>query len=566
MASSSAEKKTSVVSKVISVLLLLASIGLVIWGLTTLTSVAKHLIDVLCLALFFGGMWLCGEIFILCGSPLIGYIVCGIVLGPEVLNVVPEPKAFELFGSIGVMLLLCEAGLHMNLLQVLKSGKTAAWLTLLGMGVPWFGGTAVMAAFGYPFFAGLSGGACFAPTSVGMATKILVEFGELESVTGQMCITIAMVDDVLSLIVLAILVKLGESASGDSSASAHLLGYAGTTSYGATSYAGGNYLSGFAAGGSSSSPPSAFLNAGADLLGGGGTLVKRNASTTTGEIKLPEGPALAKIIVQPILFSLCFMIVGVYFTFAIPLLHEKIVARHKAKGNAILKEEVATIRASGQDPDVTELAVNQARQTAMLKHTRFVVVFTVAFIMIYGLAFGIPCGLLSTELLGVFMAGVAFAEVREAKECWHHYLRPITTWLARLFFAAKIGFAVPVSTMMSGTAFGQGLALSIPSVFGKVFTGLLVPAMDKCMHKPESTWEPMTWGEGWKIGWGRVGRGEFAFYMAQVGYFSGLMDSKAYSAVVWALLISSFSFPFAFRATMRYFAKPPTEDIDTAAS
>merc|ERR1711871_1514953 len=542
MASSSAEKKTSVVSKVISVLLLLASIGLVIWGLTTLTSVAKHLIDVLCLALFFGGMWLCGEIFILCGSPLIGYIVCGIVLGPEVLNVVPEPKAFELFGSIGVMLLLCEAGLHMNLLQVLKSGKTAAWLTLLGMGVPWFGGTAVMAAFGFPYFAGLSGGACFAPTSVGMATKILVEFGELESVTGQMCITIAMVDDVLSLIVLAILVKLGESASGD--AAAHLLGYAGATSYGATSYGGGNFLSGLA------SPSSS-------LLGAGGELVKKNASAATGEIKLPEGPALAKIIVQPILFSLCFMIIGVYFTFAIPILHKKIVDSNKSKGNANLKAKVADIRARGGDPDTVDLEIREARQTTMLKHTRFVVLFTIAFIMLYGLAFGIPCGLLSTELLGVFMAGVAFAEVREAKECWHHYLRPITTWLARLFFAAKIGFAVPVSTMMSGTAFGQGLALSFPSTFGKVFTGLLVPAMDQCLKKcnPDSKWEPTSWGEGWKIGWGRVGRGEFAFYMAQVGYFSGLMDSRTYSCVVWALLISSFTFPFAFRATMNYFKK-----------
>merc|ERR1711871_282956 len=546
MASSSAEKKTSVVSKVISVLLLLASIGLVIWGLTTLTKVAKHLIDVLCLALFFGGMWLMGEIFILCGSPLIGYIVCGIILGPEVLNLVPEPKAFELFGSIGVMLLLCEAGLHMDLLQVLKSGKTAAWLTLLGMGVPWFGGTGVLMGFGYSFFAGLSGGACFAPTSVGMATKILVEFGELESVTGQMCITIAMVDDVLSLIVLAILVKLGESAGGGGAA---LLSAGASNSYVPSS-------------------PFIFDNRAmpaspyADLLGGGAPITKKNNTnaTSSGEITLPEGPALAKIIIQPILFSLCFMIVGIYFTFAIPLLHRKVCNYDKAKGNKKLKE--VTIPAIQQNsanksPEELEEAIDQARTNTMLSHTRFVVIFTIAFIIVYGLAFGIPCGLLSTELLGVFMAGVAFAEGPEAKECWHHYLRPITTWLARLFFAAKIGFAVPVSTMLSAESFLQGFALSFPSTFGKVLTGLLVPAMDQALKKcnPNSQWEPTSWGEGWKIGWGRVGRGEFAFYMAQVGYFSGLMDSRTYSCVVWALLISSFTFPFAFRATMNYFKK-----------
>merc|ERR1711968_383655 len=118
------------------------------------------------------------------------------------------------------------------------------------------------------------------------------------------------------------------------------------------------------------------------------------------------------------------------------------------------------------------------------------------------------------------MAGVAFSTLHDCHVVWTDHLKPLTLWLARLFFAAKIGFAVPVTTMLSVESFLFGLALSVPSVWGKVLTGLLVPLADKCVKAKN----PTTWGEGWKIGWGRVGRGEFAFYMAQVSYSSGIMD------------------------------------------
>jgi hypothetical protein len=77
--------------------------------------------------------------------------------------------------------------------------------------------------------------------------------------------------------------------------------------------------------------------------------------------------------------------------------------------------------------------------------------------------------------------------------------------------------------------------LTVPSVAGKVLTGMAF--MDNKI-------------DGLKVGWGRVGRGEFAFYLADVGHSVGIIGPEAYAMTVWALLNGSGTFPFAFRYVM----------------
>ena len=52
-------------------------------------------------------------------------------------------------------------------------------------------------------------GACFMPTSVGMSVQILTDFQELDTMAGQMIVVVAMIDDILSLVVLAVIEQLG---------------------------------------------------------------------------------------------------------------------------------------------------------------------------------------------------------------------------------------------------------------------------------------------------------------------------------------------------------------------
>jgi hypothetical protein len=144
------------------------------------------------------------------GSGLLGYLFAGLVFGPKVLDFVPETDALRILGRIGVAFLLMEAGLHLNKHAVKEMGLRALGLTLCGMTAPLFGAILVMYVLGYDDFLQAFGvGACFMPTSVGMSVQILTDFDELDTMAGQMIVVVAMIDDILSLVVLAVIEQLG---------------------------------------------------------------------------------------------------------------------------------------------------------------------------------------------------------------------------------------------------------------------------------------------------------------------------------------------------------------------
>ena len=65
-------------------------------------------------------------------------------------------------------------------------------------------GVAYMSACGYGVMAGVAAGTSLSSTSIGMATKVLQTLGELTSPLGNLVCVAAMVDDVLSLVILAV--------------------------------------------------------------------------------------------------------------------------------------------------------------------------------------------------------------------------------------------------------------------------------------------------------------------------------------------------------------------------
>merc|ERR1712110_840555 len=71
-------------------------------------------------------------------------------------------------------------------------------------------GAALTVAYGFPLMpAGLSAGVALAPTSVGIALKLLHEAKALQTYFGQAVMTAAFVDDVLSLVLFSVLFSLG---------------------------------------------------------------------------------------------------------------------------------------------------------------------------------------------------------------------------------------------------------------------------------------------------------------------------------------------------------------------
>merc|ERR1719361_167079 len=121
------------------------------------------------------------------------------------------PDFFTLIGHTWVAMMIFESGMHFNFEMGKVVGPWASLVAIGGTFGPLFTGAGIMCAFGYDFFStGVAAGVALAPTSVGIALKLLGEANVLGEYFGQAIITAAFVDDILSLILFNILFALGE--------------------------------------------------------------------------------------------------------------------------------------------------------------------------------------------------------------------------------------------------------------------------------------------------------------------------------------------------------------------
>mmetsp|Transcript_19126 Transcript_19126/g.41731 ORF Transcript_19126/g.41731 Transcript_19126/m.41731 type:complete len:430 (+) Transcript_19126:2-1291(+) len=106
--------------------------------------------------------------------------------------------------------MIFESGMHFDFEKARVVGAPACAVAVLGTILPLITGTIVLVLFGRPFFPdGISAGTALAPTSVGIALRLLGEAGVLQENFGQAIITAAFVDDILSLVLFNVLFSLG---------------------------------------------------------------------------------------------------------------------------------------------------------------------------------------------------------------------------------------------------------------------------------------------------------------------------------------------------------------------
>lgn len=131
------------------------------------------------------------------------------------------PVSFPLyaFGQVASIFLLFMAGLETNLASFLKFAGKAGIVGAAGIILPFLAGDFLTVWFGHAsgFFDGhaLFMGAILSATSVGITARVLSEIGKLDTPEGMTILGAAVVDDVLGILVLAIVVNLVESGSID---------------------------------------------------------------------------------------------------------------------------------------------------------------------------------------------------------------------------------------------------------------------------------------------------------------------------------------------------------------
>jgi Na+:H+ antiporter len=160
------------------------------------------------------GAKLLGELCERLGQPaVLGELLAGVLLGPSVLGLVPLSAGILLIAEVGVLLLLFEVGLETDLEELLRVGGPAMTVAVVGMALPFAGGYLLTRAAGFPTLTAIFVGAALTATSIGISSRVLSDLGLLASREGQIILGAAVADDILGLVVLAVVSQIAASGS-----------------------------------------------------------------------------------------------------------------------------------------------------------------------------------------------------------------------------------------------------------------------------------------------------------------------------------------------------------------
>ena len=192
---------------------------------------------------------LCREITARMGlSPVIGDLIAGLAIGVSGLHIlVPEGEAInpllvnliklivnttpeqiqtvfngpvniivEEYAEFGAGVILFSIGLESNLQELLKVAWQSAILAVIGITLPFvFGFWGLAYLFHLPTIPALFAGGALTATGLGISAKIMQELGLLQSKEGQIILGAAILDNILAIVILAILIGIVQTGTID---------------------------------------------------------------------------------------------------------------------------------------------------------------------------------------------------------------------------------------------------------------------------------------------------------------------------------------------------------------
>ncbi|MGE5303510.1 MAG: cation:proton antiporter [Alphaproteobacteria bacterium] len=140
---------------------------------------------------------------------------------------VRSDPTLDVSAEIGVLILLFDVGLETDLRSLIRVGWSALFAALLGIAAPMLLGWAAAAWLlpDSPTLAHVFVGATLSATSIGITSRVLKDLGVMQSREGQIILGAALIDDVLGLVVLAVVTGAVTAATaGTASLSALAIG------------------------------------------------------------------------------------------------------------------------------------------------------------------------------------------------------------------------------------------------------------------------------------------------------------------------------------------------------
>lgn len=142
------------------------------------------------------------------GELLMGVLIGNLyLLGIDVIEPAKSNEIIQFLAELGVVILLFQIGLESNIVAMRKVGVPALLVAIIGVAAPFALGTYVIGPWLLP---GLSAnaylflGATLTATSVGITARVFRDLNVLHSNEAQIVLGAAVIDDVLGLIILAV--------------------------------------------------------------------------------------------------------------------------------------------------------------------------------------------------------------------------------------------------------------------------------------------------------------------------------------------------------------------------
>lgn len=138
--------------------------------------------------------------------PVVGELMAGVVLGPTVLGWIEPSQTIRMLAEIGIILLLFEAGLETDIRQLARAGFKSSIVAVSGFALPFaFGFLVSYEVFERPLLESLFIGGTLAATSIGITIRVLTDLHQRHSHEAQLVLGAAVIDDILGVVLLAIL-------------------------------------------------------------------------------------------------------------------------------------------------------------------------------------------------------------------------------------------------------------------------------------------------------------------------------------------------------------------------
>ena len=138
-------------------------------------------------------------------SPIVGYLLAGVIVGPFTPGFVADGGIATQFAELGVILLMFGVGLHFHLKDLMAVRKVAIPGAIVQIAAATLLGAIVTSFFGWTWTEGMVFGIAISVASTVVLTRVLADHNALHTPVGHIAIGWLIVEDLFTILVLVLL-------------------------------------------------------------------------------------------------------------------------------------------------------------------------------------------------------------------------------------------------------------------------------------------------------------------------------------------------------------------------